>query len=121
MSMAATAAVVALVAPAQAEMVDITWDMGNRFERRMDVAPGRFAEACGRLANGDKVSWSFEGSAPMDFNVHYHEGKAVVFPVRQNGVAAARGTLSAEMPQDYCWMWTNESGKTVTLRLLMTR
>ena len=119
--MAAAAAMAALVAPAQADIVDVTWDGSGRFERRVDVAPGRFAEACGKLGQGDKVAWRFEASVPLDFNVHYHEGKSVVYPVRQDRIAAGSGTLSAEHAQDYCWMWTNRSAKAVTLRVQLAR
>jgi hypothetical protein len=109
------------VSTARAEIIDIAWDAGKRFERVVDVRAGKFAEACGKLAQGDAVSWRFEASGPMDFNVHYHEGKAIVFPVKQEAIAAARGQLHVALDQDYCWMWTNKSDRDVRLRLRLAR
>ncbi|MGI9026575.1 MAG: hypothetical protein ACR2GP_13555, partial [Burkholderiaceae bacterium] len=54
-------------------------------------------------------------------NVHYHEGTRVLFPAKQDAVAKAEDRLDVELDQDYCWMWTNKSGKSITVRLSMLR
>lgn len=92
-----------------AEAVDIAWDTAGRFERTMDVAPGKPVEVCGKLPARVKVRWDYRAAAPLDFNVHYHVGKTVVFPARRTAIATARGTLDTKIEQDYCWMWTNRS------------
>ena len=92
-----------------ADIVDIAWDPSGRFERSVNVAPGKFAEVCGKLPAGLNVAWSFEASAPLDFNVHYHLGKEVLFPSKLSAVAAAKDTLMTKIDQDYCWMWSNKS------------
>ena len=80
------------------------------------MAPGKFAEWCGKLQRDDKVQWQFEASAPLNFNVHYHEGKEVRFPAKQDSVAKADGRLDVALDQDYCWMWTNKSATPVSLK-----
>ena len=106
---------------AHAEILDIAWSEQGRFERRVTVAPGKFAEACGKLARADAVAWQFEASGPLNFNIHYHEGKDVRYPARQEAIASARGELRAALDQDYCWMWTNKSARPVELRIELSR
>jgi hypothetical protein len=114
-------ALVLMSAAAQAEVIDIAWSGEGRFERRMTVAPGKFAEVCGKLARGDSVAWRFDASDPLNFNIHYHEGKEVHYPERQEALANASGQLRVALDQDYCWMWTNKSGKSVDLQLRLKR
>ncbi len=114
------AAGLAPMAP-RAEIIDIDWGGQGRFERRVSVAPGKFAEACGRLAQGQVVRWRFAAEGPLDFNIHYHEGKAVHYPERRTAEAAAAGELRAALDQNYCWMWTNKSARPVPLALTLER
>jgi hypothetical protein len=113
--------VVLLSAGAQAEIVDIAWSGDGRFERRLAVAPGKFAEVCGKLAKAQSVAWRFDASGPLNFNIHYHEGKDVRYPERRDALASASGQLRVALDQDYCWMWTNKSAQPVDLQLLLTR
>lgn len=106
---------------ARAAIIDIAWTEQGRFERRVSVAPGKFAEVCGKLARADSVAWRFEASGPLNFNIHYHEGKDVRYPERRDALAGASGRLQVVLDQDYCWMWTNKSGQAVDLNLLLTR
>lgn len=106
---------------ARADIIDIAWNEQGRFERRVSVAPGKFAEVCGKLARADSVAWRFEASGPLNFNIHYHEGKDVRYPERRDALAGASGLLQVALDQDYCWMWTNKSGQAVDLNLLLTR
>ena len=106
---------------ARADIIDIAWNEQGRFERRVSVAPGKFAEVCGKLSRADSVAWRFEASGPLNFNIHYHEGKDVRYPERRDALAGASGRLQVVLDQDYCWMWTNKSGQAVDLNLLLTR
>jgi hypothetical protein len=116
----AAAPVLALPA-ARAEMVDIAWNAAGRFEHRFVVAPGKFAEACGALVRGQAVRWSFESPAPLNFNIHYHVGEKVEYPVRRDAVARAEGTLEATLDQDFCWMWTNKGSAPLNLQVRLSR
>ena len=104
-----------------ADVVDIAWDAGGLFERKLSVAPGKFAELCGKLPAGAKIGWNFEASAPLDFNVHYHVGKEVVFPSKLTGVITAKDTLATKIDQDYCWMWSNKSAASATIMVKLQR
>jgi len=106
---------------ARADIIDIAWNEQGRFERRVSVAPGKFAEVCGKLARADSVAWRFDASGPLNLNIHYHEGKDVRYPERRDALAGASGRLQVALDQDYCWMWTNKSGQAVDLNVLLTR
>jgi hypothetical protein len=105
----------------RAEVVDIAWGEQGRFERRLTVAPGKFAEVCGKLARDDSVAWRFEAGGSLNFNVHYHVGEKVHYPERREALAGASGRLQVELDQDYCWMWTNKSAAAVPLTLTLER
>ncbi len=93
---------------ASADIVEIKWT-GDTFEHKAGIAPKKFLELCGKLKKGDGVMWQFKGSAPTDFNIHYHVGNDVTYPENRKGVASAEGSLVAPLDQDFCWMWTNRS------------
>ena len=97
-----------------AGVFDVEWN-GLAAALRTDVAPGKFVEWCAELPAGERVAWRFDSPAPLNFNVHYHEGKDVHFPARIDAVKAANDVLQAPVKQDYCWMWTNKSGAPVPL------
>ena len=106
---------------ARAELVEIAWDNAGRFETAVSVAPGKFAEVCGQLDRGQSVAWSFKADRPMNFNIHYHEGKQVVFPAKQDAAVDAQGKLDVSLSQDYCWMWTNKANAPIRLQLLLQK
>ena len=106
---------------AAAEVIPITWNAAQRFQLTSAVLPGKTVEVCGRLPRGALVRWSFESAAPLDFNIHYHEGRKVVVPDQRAGVSATRGTLLARVAQDYCWMWTQRGSVDVPLTLTLQR
>ena len=106
---------------ARADGVDIQWSGDGRFAHQSTVAAGKVAEVCSKLPAGTSVRWAFEASTPLDFNVHYHVGKDVVFPSKLAAVATAKDTLQTSIAQDYCWMWSNKSTAPATLTLNLQR
>ena len=103
------AMLVATPAFAASHIVDIAWARDGRFARSASVEPGKFVEFCGKLNAGDVIHWSFDASAPVDFNIHYHLGTETEFPAKQAQVSAGQDTLRAAVHEDYCWMWSNKS------------
>ena len=101
--------------------MEIAWDATGRFETLLSVAPGKFAEVCGRLAERQSVARSFEGDKPMNFNIHYHAGKRVVFPPKQDGARQGQGLHNVSVGQNYCWMRTNKGTSTAKLQLTLRR
>ncbi len=116
--MRATALLLTLVMPmaASAEIVDLKWT-GDSFAHKASIAPKKFLEVCGKLKKGDGVAWQFKGTAPTDFNIHYHVGKDVSYPENRKDIASADGTLAVALDQDYCWMWSNRSAQPVALEV----
>ena len=114
-------ALVGVVTTAAADIANITWDADGRFERKLTVAPGKFAELCGHLPAGIKVEWVFKASTLLDFNVHYHVDKEVIFPSKLAAVAAAKDMLRIGIEQEYCWMWTNKSAAAAKLTVKLQR
>ena len=121
---ALTAAVaIALGQPADAasHIVDIAWGSDGRFVHSASVASGKFVEVCGKLDPGAAIRWEFEASAPVDFNIHYHVGKAAEFPAKQAQVSAGQDTLRVAVREDYCWMWSNKSSSRVRIDVRLRR
>lgn len=111
----------ALSCSAQADVTEIEWNSAGRFEKAVVVQPGKFFELCGKLDPGVQVAWSFKSDQPVNFNIHFHEGETVTYPIKQTATTAADGSLDVSQPQDYCWMWSNKGAAPAPLRLLLRR
>ena len=73
--------------------------------RAHPIAPYEWHEECLHLEAGDRVEFTFESTEPVDFNIHYHEGKAVVMPIVRDKTRADAGIFASPAAQDYCLMW----------------
>jgi len=73
--------------------------------RGQALAPYADHEECMRLQPGDRMEFAFESTDPVDFNVHYHEGKTVVMPIYKEKSRAEAGVFAPPTKQDYCLMW----------------
>ena len=62
-------------------------------------------EECFRLEPGDRVEYGFASTEPVEFNLHYHAGSAVVMPVAREGSLEDAGIYAAMFAHDYCLMW----------------
>lgn len=69
------------------------------------IAPYEWHEECAMLNEGDRIEYSFESSEPVDFNLHYNEGSAVVMPIVRDKTTADAGIYAARLAQGYCLMW----------------
>lgn len=105
--------------PAGASLVEIAWSEDGDFQHVAEIGAGGFAEVCGTLSSQEQIHWTFEASAALDFNIHYHAGDEVVYPSAFPDTVDKAGVLVAPIDQTYCWMWTSRqrSPATVTLRL----
>ncbi len=93
--LAAIACPAALAGPADGALaVDVT------------LQPKKVHEACARLEPGESRRYHWKSDAPVDFNIHYHRGNEVFFPVRREAMRGDGGTFVAKSGEDYCWMWT---------------
>jgi hypothetical protein len=76
------------------------------------IAPNSVHEECVTMKAGERRAYEWTSNHPLDFNVHYHHGKDISFPVKKDNVSADKGTFEAKSAEGYCWMWT--VGKAVT-------
>ena len=81
------------------------------------LKPGGIAEECLRLEAGRSRRFEWASDSPVDFNIHYHQGNDVSYPVKVNGRAKGGGRFTAKAGEDYCWMWTAKAAATVTGKL----
>jgi hypothetical protein len=72
----------------------------------LTLAPKKVHEECARMEAGESRRWHWKSNAPVDFNIHYHRGKEVFFPVKRDAMRGDGGTFTARTGEDYCWMWT---------------
>lgn len=70
------------------------------------LAPGGMHEECVKLKKGESRRFEWSSDAALDFNIHYHDGTEVFYPVKRDSVMKDKGTFKAKVAQDYCWMWT---------------
>ena len=70
------------------------------------IAPKQMHEECVKLQAGEKRNYYWKADGPVDFNIHYHEGSDVSYPVKRDGMRGDGGSFAAKITQDYCWMWT---------------
>lgn len=75
-------------------------------------------EECLKLVPGDRLEYAFESAEPLDFNIHYHEGKTVVMPISREATRAEAGVFAARIAHDYCLMWqAGPQGATLDYRV----
>ena len=72
----------------------------------VNLAPKKIHEECTRMEAGESRRWHWKSSAPVDFNIHYHRGDDVFYPVKRDAMRGDGGTFTAKTGEDYCWMWT---------------
>src|SRR5262249_34679235 len=82
---------------------------------------GAFDEMCFELEPGKAMRYAFDAAAPLDFNIHWHRGSKVLFPVKSPAVARRGGVFASSDKQDYCLMWTNHGRSPVALRARIDR
>lgn len=108
---------ISFVGSVSAEVIDVAWDADKKFSYEGEITTGKFVEICDKLQQGQMLDWQFQSSDKLNFNIHYHDEKSVVFPAKKDGVNQLTGTLNVAVTQDYCWMWKNETSKPVRLTL----
>jgi hypothetical protein len=86
------------------------------------IKAGGFDEHCLRLRAGEAIAYRFASDTALDFNIHYHRGKEVFYPVRQIAVRTggpARFVATAD--DDYCLMWENRGSAPARLEASLER
>lgn len=95
----ASAALLALAGPVFAAS-----SSASAFNVTLDA--NKIHESCLKLAKGERARFEWKSDVPVDFNIHYHEGKEVFYPVKRDGATRGKDTFRAKTDQEYCWMWS---------------
>ena len=110
-----------LTAPVLADEVEILWNQAGRFQHEGNIKAGGILEVCGKLPAALSVDWSFESAAALESNIHYHEGKKVIFPAKHAAATAVKDSLTTKLAQEYCWMWSNRTPQAVQIKLELAK
>lgn len=79
----------------------------------LDLAPYAVYEECVLLQAGQRIGYLFRAAAPLAFNIHFHDGNAVIEPVSAASTQDESGEFSADRDQTYCLMWEAGAGGSV--------
>ena len=111
------AILLALTSGVMANVVEINWNEQGHYTNVAVIEPAGFLEVCGPLHQGQVIDWSFQASAALDFNIHYHAGDEVVYPAKQEGKTELAAQLEVPLDQTFCWMWSNQTGDSASISL----
>lgn len=109
------------VTSANAEVIDLTWSPDNTFKHAGTVAPKKFVEVCGKLQEADKISWQLAATQSVNFNIHRHSGKTVIYAEDRKAIREGTGVLQVKPTDSYCWMWKNMSDAPAEVELALKR
>ncbi len=75
----------------------------------VSLVPFEFKELCLELAPQDRIRYDFQSDQPIDFNIHYHDGLRIRFPIKLTRITGHGDEFVAEVDQTYCLMWFNRT------------
>lgn len=106
----AACAVVVLATSAHAQKKADKTDKTPEPPKPTLIKPGKMVEKCMTLSSAQKLEYQFTTSKPVDFNIHYHKGESVYYPVKRNKTAAEADVYTPGPGRsEYCMMWENKS------------
>lgn len=93
-----------------------------RVVERLVIAPYAMHEECAPLAAGERLDYRYRSSAPLDFDIHYYEGNAILSPVVREQSTDDAGIFEAPLARDYCLTWqAGPPGAIIGYRVLVRR
>jgi hypothetical protein len=75
------------------------------------LEPQKDFEVCTRMEKGETRRYHWKSDAAVDFNIHYHRGKEVFYPVKRSAMRGDGGGFTAKEADEYCWMWTARNAR----------
>jgi hypothetical protein len=63
-------------------------------------------EECRHLDAHATRNYHWRTNAPVDFNIHFHDGDAVTYALKREAMRGDGGTFTAPASAEYCWTWT---------------
>jgi hypothetical protein len=73
------------------------------------LKPQKIYEKCLSLVPPQKLQYSFGTDKAVDFDIHYHKGDMVYYPVREKKTTSGEGLYTPPSHEDYCMAWENRS------------
>jgi hypothetical protein len=86
---------------------------GPREVFSLELKPYAVIEDCIALEAGERVAYRFDARLPVAFNVHFHDGNAVVMPLTRDNTTSESGDFSADREQIYCLTWEAGAGGSI--------
>ena len=71
----------------------------------VELGPYAIHEECLSLGPGSRIDYYFTSVAPVAFNLHYHDGQAVILPIVRKRVTEDSGRFTADRKEIYCLTW----------------
>ena len=87
----------------------------SQASKPITIKPGKVHEKCLSLTPPQKLAYSFESAAKLDFNLNYRKGDLVYYPVKLDRTNGESGLYEAKARENYCLVWENKSGADVAL------
>jgi hypothetical protein len=87
----------------------------SQTSKTVELPGGEFHEECLDLSRRQRLHYSFRSAQPVAFNIHYHRGRDVVYPVRLKNIKSSKGVFSPPQDDGYCMMWSNSRRDSVKL------
>ena len=87
----------------------------DQINETKQVQPEKSHEICLQLMSKETLHYSFNSTAALDFNLHYHMGKHIAYPVKLHEIKQHSSSFTAKVTHTYCLMWRNKSDKVIQL------
>ena len=84
------------------------------------LVPYQFRELCIDMAAADEFSYAFEAEAPVDFDIHHHDGLTTNVAVGHADTTGEAGSFVAAEHLSYCLLWLNTGLTPVSLTYRVT-
>lgn len=73
------------------------------------ITPNALHERCFDMQPTQQLLYSYKSSAAVDFDLHYHIDKNIIYPIRKKNQIHADEVFTANETREYCLLWKNNS------------
>ncbi|MBL8516169.1 MAG: hypothetical protein JNM76_04275 [Betaproteobacteria bacterium] len=80
------------------------------------IKAGKMFEKCLAVTSAQKLEYQFTTTKPVNFNIHFHVGDSVYYPVKRNKTTGEADRFQpTKAKEDYCLMWENKTSEDIDL------
>ncbi|GAA4364124.1 hypothetical protein GCM10023151_19950 [Kangiella marina] len=80
-------------------------DSSNKHFILVTTHQNEIGEICPEMDAGQTLSFDFQSNHDVEFNLHFHEGEKVSYPIEPHNVSSIKQSFEAPIKQTYCLMW----------------